>query len=116
MQSSVRISRGARKHGIAEADIRAVLAAPLRTVAQGDRTLLIGLAPNRDLLEIVVDNVGDDAVDAAGPDGVVVHAMRLRPKHYEHLRRLTGSGQSVSAATSSGRADTVQVGCGRYPG
>ncbi|MHA6795078.1 hypothetical protein ACVGVM_16415 [Pseudonocardia bannensis] len=102
MQSSVRISRGARKHGIAEGDIRAVLAAPLRTVRQGGRTLLIGLAPNRDLLEIVVDNAAD-----AGPDGVVVHAMRLRPKHYEHLRPPSGSDQSVSAAASSGSPDTV---------
>jgi len=30
---------------------------------------------HRDLLEVVLD-----------ADGTAVHAMRLRPKHYEHLR------------------------------
>jgi hypothetical protein len=70
----VRVTTGALKHGIPEAAIRAVLAAPLRRVRQGERTLLIGLDAARDLLEVVVE--GDR----------VVHAMRLRPKNYDHLR------------------------------
>ncbi|NMH99136.1 hypothetical protein [Pseudonocardia acidicola] len=74
----MQISRGARKHGISEEEIRGVLAAPLRTVVQGERTLLIGLGPNRDLLEIVVDGGTEKRT--------VVHAMRLRPKHYHHLQ------------------------------
>jgi hypothetical protein len=71
----VRITSGALKHGVAESEVRAVVAAPLRRVAQGDRTLLIGVNAHRDLLEVVLD-----------ADGTAVHAMRLRPKHYEHLR------------------------------
>jgi hypothetical protein len=69
----VNISGGATKHGITEEAIRAVLAAPLRTVRQGDRTLLIGVGPGSDLLEIVHDGER------------VLHAMRLRPKNYPHL-------------------------------
>ncbi|GAA4553493.1 hypothetical protein [Pseudonocardia xishanensis] len=68
------ITSGALKHGIPEATIRSVLAAPLRTVPQGERTLVIGVDAARDLLEVVVE--GDR----------VVHAMRLRPKNYDHLR------------------------------
>lgn len=67
------ISSGALKHGIAEEEIRAVLDAPLRTVPQGGRTLLIGLGSGRDLLEVVHDGER------------VLHAMRLRPKNYPHL-------------------------------
>lgn len=53
-----------------------MLAAPLRTVEQGDRVLYIGLAPTRDLLEVVV---------APGSPDTVIHAMRLRPVNYVHL-------------------------------
>jgi hypothetical protein len=71
------VTGGALKHGISEAAVRAVLADPLRRVAQGDRTLLIGVGEGRDLVEVVVES---------GPSGDrVVHAMRLRPKHYPHL-------------------------------
>ncbi|WP_181783759.1 hypothetical protein [Pseudonocardia pini] len=70
----MQITTGALKHGIGEETIRAVVAAPFRAVPQGERTLLIGVAPTRDLLEVVVE--GDR----------VVHAMRLRPKNYDHLR------------------------------
>jgi hypothetical protein len=71
----VQVTRGALKHGVPEPDIRAVVATPLRVVAQGERTLYIGVTDARDLLEVVAE-----------PDGTVVHAMRLRPKHYVHLR------------------------------
>lgn len=61
--------------------VRAVLAAPLRSVpqhtpGQGEVVLHIGLAPNRDLLEVVV---------APGDPPVVLHAMRLRPANYRWL-------------------------------
>lgn len=67
------ISSGALKHGITEEAIQTVLAAPLCTVAQGERTLLIGVGAGRDLLEVVHDGER------------VLHAMRLRPKNYPHL-------------------------------
>jgi nitrogenase subunit NifH len=70
----VEITAGALKHGIGEQTIRAVVAAPFRTVPQGERTLLIGVDAARDLLEVVVEGHR------------VVHAMRLRPKNYDHLR------------------------------
>jgi hypothetical protein len=73
----VQLTRSARKHGIAVDDIRRVLAAPLRTVAQGDVVLHIGLSARRDLLEVVI---------APGEPITVVHAMRLRPANYPHLR------------------------------
>jgi hypothetical protein len=77
----VRLTRSARKHGVPAELVRAVLAAPLRSVpqrtpAQGDVVLHIGLAPNRDLLEVVV---------APGDPPVVLHAMRLRPANYRWL-------------------------------
>jgi hypothetical protein len=72
----VRLTRSARKHGIAADDIRRVLAAPLRTVVQGDVELHIGLTPGRDLIEVVV---------APGEPVMVLHAMRLRPTNYRHL-------------------------------
>ena len=76
----VRVTRSARKHGIAADDIRRVLAAPLRTVAQhGERgpvELHIGITARRDLLEVVV---------APGDPVVVLHAMRLRPANYRYL-------------------------------
>lgn len=73
----MRLTRSARKHGIAADDIRQVLAAPLRTVVQGDVELHIGLTPGRDLIEVVV---------APGDPVIVLHAMRLRPANYRHLR------------------------------
>ena len=73
----MRVTRSARKHGVPLHDVRAVLAAPLRTVPQGDLVLHIGLTAARDLLEVVV---------APGVEPVVVHAMRLRPANYPHLR------------------------------
>ena len=72
----MRLTRSARKHGIAADDIRRVLAAPLRTVVQGEAELHIGLTPGRDLIEVVV---------APGEPVVVLHAMRLRPANYRYL-------------------------------
>ena len=72
----VEITRSARKHGVSEVDIRRVLDAPLRSVAQDEKVLHIGVAANRDLLEIVV---------VPGDPVTVVHAMRLRPFNYRHL-------------------------------
>ncbi len=76
----MRLTRSARKHGVPAELVRAVLAAPLRTVSQpterGEVRLHIGLAPNRDLLEVVV---------APGDPPVVLHAMRLRPANYRYL-------------------------------
>jgi hypothetical protein len=86
---AVRLTRSARKHGIAPDEIRRVLAAPLRTVPQesehGPVALHIGLTARRDLLEVVVA-VDSGAPDEGVPDQVVVlHAMRLRPANYHHL-------------------------------
>jgi hypothetical protein len=75
---NVRLTRSARKHGIAADDIRRVLAAPLRTVVQGDVELHIGLTARRDLVEVVV---------APGDPLIVLHAMRLRPANYRYLTR-----------------------------
>jgi hypothetical protein len=72
----VRLTRSSRKHGVAADDIRRVLAAPLRTVVQGNVELHIGLTPRRDLIEVVV---------APGDPVVVLHAMRLRPANYRFL-------------------------------
>jgi hypothetical protein len=72
----VRLTRSARKHGIAPEDIEGVLAAPLRVVRQGDTELHIGVTPRRDLLEVVI---------APGDPVVVLHAMRLRPYNYRWL-------------------------------
>jgi hypothetical protein len=83
----VRLTRSARKHGVPAELVRAVLAAPLRSVPQrtpeqGEVVLHIGLAPNRDLLEVVV---------APGDPPVVLHAMRLRPANYRWLASWTGT-------------------------
>lgn len=80
----VDVTRNARKHGITVAQIAAVLDAPLRTVVQGDTVLHIGITAHRDLLEVVV---------APGRPVTVLHAMRLRPFNYRHLRSAgAGSG------------------------
>jgi len=73
----VDVTSNARKHGVTVDQIRAVLAAPLRSVAQGDTVLHIGVTAENDLLEIVV---------APGRPVTVLHAMRLRPFNYRHLR------------------------------
>lgn len=71
------VTSNARKHGVTVAQIRSVLDAPVRSVAQGDTVLHIGVTAEKDLLEIVV---------APGRPVTVLHAMRLRPFNYQHLR------------------------------
>lgn len=73
----VDVTSNARKHGITVAQIRSVLDAPLRSVAQGDTVLHIGVTAEKDLLEIVV---------APGRPVTVLHAMRLRPLNYRYLQ------------------------------
>lgn len=76
----MRLTRSARKHGFTADEVRRVLDAPLRSVPQpsplGDVVLHIGLADNRDLVEVVV---------APGDPTLVLHVMRLRPANYGHL-------------------------------
>lgn len=70
------IADSARKHGIADADIRHAVAHAIRVVSQGDRDLYIGADRNGRLLEVVV--MDDDAPAA-------IHAMPLRRKFYPYL-------------------------------
>lgn len=76
----MRLTSSARKHGFVADDVRRVLERPLRSVPQdspgGPVVLHIGLAANRDLIEVVV---------APGDPAVVLHAMRLRPANYRYL-------------------------------
>ena len=76
----MRLTSSSRKHGLGADDVRGVLAAPLRSVPQdsprGPVVLHIGLAVNRDLIEVVV---------TPGDAPTVLHAMRLRPANYRHL-------------------------------
>lgn len=76
----MRLTRSARKHGFTADEVRRVLDAPLRSVAQptphGEVVLHIGLAANRDLVEVVV---------APGDPPLVLHVMRLRPANYRLL-------------------------------
>jgi hypothetical protein len=85
---AVRITRSARKHGIATDDVRRVLDAPVRSVVQGEVELHIGLTANRDLIEVVV---------VPGEPIIVLHAMRLRPSNYRHL---TGPAQHSTGPQS----------------
>lgn len=71
------IAESARRHGIADEDIRHAARNALRAVSEGDRLLLIGADRNGTLLEIVV-------LDPDG-DAVAIHAMPLRPKFYRYL-------------------------------
>ena len=76
------IADSARKHGVADADIRHAVQQALRAVRQGgDRVLFIGPAGNGALLEVVVL----DATDEREP-AVAIHAMPLRRTFREHLR------------------------------
>lgn len=90
------MTRSARKHGIEAGDVRRVLAAPLRTVAQGDVVLHIGLTRHRDLIEVVI---------AAGEPPIVLHAMRLRPANYRYM--LAEGRSPVEARTTSSGSNTT---------
>ncbi len=73
----VQIADDARKHGIADLDMKHAIRNALRVLSQGDRDLYIGADRAGRLLEIVV--LDDDG------EPVVIHAMVLRPKFYDHL-------------------------------
>ncbi len=76
------IVRSARKHGIADADIRHAWENAIRLVVveydAEERLLVIGPSRTGVLLELVL----------LPPDEPtrVIHADRLRPSRYEHLR------------------------------
>ena len=75
---TVQIAESARRHGVADQDIRVAVTVPVRLVRQGvDRVLVIGADSAGRLLEIVVLDPDDDPV--------AIHAMPLRPKFYRYL-------------------------------
>ncbi|MGH9067534.1 MAG: hypothetical protein ACRD0J_08615 [Acidimicrobiales bacterium] len=73
----MQITDDARKHGIADLDMEHAVRNPIRVLSQGDRDLYIGADRTGRLLEVVV--LDDDG------EPVVIHAMALRPKFYDHL-------------------------------
>lgn len=79
---SVEIADSARRHGVADRDIRHAVANAVRAVRQGDdRVLLIGPDRRGALLEVVVLDG-----ESEGDPPAVIHAMKLRPKFRDHLR------------------------------
>ncbi|MEX2621770.1 MAG: hypothetical protein WD250_16255 [Egibacteraceae bacterium] len=75
----MRIGDPARKHGIADDDMRhAARNAIRRVVMDDDLVMLIGPATDGALLEIGV-------LDLEGDDPVVIHAMNLRQKFSKFL-------------------------------
>jgi hypothetical protein len=77
--AAVEITDSARKHGIADEDMRHATRMPFRLVAQGDdRVLVIGPDRNGNLLEVVVFDPDGDAA--------IIHADELRPKFYVYLK------------------------------
>ena len=71
------IAESARKHGIADEDIRHAVRVEFRTIADEDRLLIIGADRAGRLLEVVVLDPDDEPV--------VIHAMELRPRYYDYL-------------------------------
>lgn len=72
------IADSARRHGVADEDIRAAVSVALRLVLQDEeRVLVIGADTVGRLLEVVV-------LDPFG-EPVAIHAMPLRPKFYRYL-------------------------------
>lgn len=72
------IANSARKHGIADEDIRHAVRVPFRRVAhKEDRVLIIGPDRSGQLLEVVVIDPEDDPT--------AIHAMPLRRKFYDYL-------------------------------
>lgn len=74
----VRVAEPARKHGIADHDMRHAVR---NTVAQWrfdeDFTMRVGPARDGELLEVGVLGIDTD-------DPVIVHAMRARPQYLPH--------------------------------
>lgn len=76
----MRIGAPARKHGLADAEIRHAVRSATRLVVMDDElTMLIGPATDGSMLEVGV-------LDLDGDDPVVIHAMPLRQKFYRFLR------------------------------
>jgi hypothetical protein len=73
----VRISKSARRHGIADKDIMHALSHPLRILDQDDISMIVGPSRTGVLLEVGVLNLCTDPA--------VVHAMPLRPKYHPYL-------------------------------
>lgn len=72
------IADSARRHGIADDDIRHAAAMAIREVTQDvDRVLIIGADRSGRLLEVVV--LDPDTEPTA------IHAMELRPTFYRYL-------------------------------
>jgi len=75
---TVRIAEPARKHGIADEDIRhAVRNAIAQWQLDDDLTMRVGPARDGDLLEVGVLGIDTD-------DPVIVHAMPARPQYLPH--------------------------------
>ena len=79
---ALEVADSARKHGITDADIVHGVRMQLRAVRQSaDRTFLIGADRTGRLLELVL-------LDATEVEpACVIHAMELRPKFYDFLKR-----------------------------
>ncbi|TML60345.1 MAG: hypothetical protein E6G10_28930 [Actinobacteria bacterium] len=74
----MRIAEPARKHGIADEDIRhAVRNAIAQWQLDDDLTMRVGPARDGDLLEVGVLGIDTD-------DPVIVHAMPARPQYLPH--------------------------------
>lgn len=77
----VEVADSARKHGIAEEDMRHAVRVPFRLIEQDydgeTRILVIGADTSGRLLEVVV------AQTDTGP--VIIHADTLRTKFYDYL-------------------------------
>lgn len=75
----MRIAEPARRHGVADEDIRHAARNAIRRLDDGEGlTMLIGPARDGSLLEVGV-------LDINGDDPVIVHAMPLREKFYPYL-------------------------------
>lgn len=74
------ITGSARKHGIAEDDMRHAVRNPIRLIGGDGRVLVIGADRSGRLLEVVV--LDDDPDE----EPVIIHVMPVRPKFLPYLR------------------------------
>lgn len=77
----MRINESARKHRVADADMLHAARMVIRTISEqhGGRTLVIGVSPTGQLLEIVVKDADED------DEPEIIHAMVLRAGYYRFL-------------------------------
>lgn len=75
------IAHSARKHGVADDDMRHAIALAVRVVRQGSAERVLVIGPDRvgALLEIVVLDPDTEPV--------IIHAMPLRSKFYRFLEK-----------------------------